>query len=66
MWFYYGVRPVNQLKNFRVIVTKLTFWCFFLITYCTTLIIGAATTNVNSFMGLGGGIANYCWYIPGY
>jgi preprotein translocase subunit SecY len=54
--FIMGVRPGKPTEKFlESIVTKLTFFgAFFLSLIALLPIIGAATTNVNSFMGLGG------------
>ncbi|MGA0241466.1 MAG: preprotein translocase subunit SecY [Candidatus Marinamargulisbacteria bacterium] len=54
--FIMGVRPGKPTEKFlEGIVTKLTFFgAFFLSLIALLPIIGAATTNVNSFMGLGG------------
>ena len=51
-----GVRPGKPTEKFlESIVTKLTFFgALFLSLIALIPIIGAATTNVNSFMGLGG------------
>jgi preprotein translocase subunit SecY len=54
--FIMGVRPGKPTEKFlESIVTKLTFFgALFLSLIALIPIIGAATTNVNSFMGLGG------------
>ena len=54
--FIMGVRPGKPTEKYlESIVTKLTFFgAFFLSLIALLPIIGAATTNVNSFMGLGG------------
>ncbi|MGC6367216.1 MAG: preprotein translocase subunit SecY [Candidatus Marinamargulisbacteria bacterium] len=54
--FIMGVRPGKPTEKYlEAIVTKLTFFgAFFLSLIALLPIIGAATTNVNSFMGLGG------------
>ena len=54
--FIMGVRPGKPTEKFlESIVTKLTFFgALFLSLIALIPIVGAATTNVNSFMGLGG------------
>ena len=54
--FIMGVRPGKPTEKYLdSIVSKLTFFgAFFLSLIALLPIIGAATTNVNSFMGLGG------------